>query len=285
MTAHSTATRHEPGSGALEEIAYFGDEPTMWGSTHVPAGETVGGVVICSSTHAELLKSYHLELLLARELAARGLAVQRFHYRGDGNSSGSDEDLALPAMITGAEEARRRLETRTGVSPVAFVGVRLGSFPASRLAMDVAGSALMLWDPVLDADVFIREAVRGHAIAAMAGDTKREKMADLMERLRAEGTIELIGYQITSRFYDSLAGMNLADLVPTGSRALVVPFDKADMSPLLDVWSAGGVEVATLEGDNKEAWWLDEQASDTRSTKRELLVRRSADWIVGRLGS
>lgn len=142
----------------------------------------------------------------------------------------------------------------------------------------------MLWDPVLDADVFIKEGVRGQAIAAMAGDAKREKTADLMERLRAEGSIELIGYRITAAFYDSLAGTQLSGTIPTGSSALVVPFDNADISRLLDAWGAGGVEVTKLQGDNKEAWWLDEQASDARSSKRELLVTRSSDWLAQRFG-
>jgi hypothetical protein len=264
----------------VEEIGFFGDDPHMFGCAHIPSGDIVGAVVLCSSTHAELLKAYHLEVLLARALARSGIAVQRFHYRGDGNSAGLAGDLNMPAMITAAREARDRLTERTGIEDPAYVGVRLGGFPATRLAEESGGGSLLLWDPVLDADLFMREAVRSHAISALKGDAKPEKTEQLMERLKNEGVIELLGYEITSVFHKSISGKRLIDNTPTGSKVLVVPFGSTNMEPLIEAWSTKDVDVSQMGGTNREAWWLDEQASEDRHHRGQVLVSGSAKWLT-----
>jgi hypothetical protein len=263
-----------------EEISYFGEGPQMFSCLHLPNGEVRGGVVICSSTHAELLKAYHLEVLLARSLAASGIAVQRFQYRGDGNSEGSEADLTLPAMEQAAAEARDRLTERVGETTLSFMGVRLGAFPATKLAAESPGGSLLLWDPVLDADVFMRDAIRSHAISALKGEGKPERIEQVLERLQREGSVELLGYEISDVFHSSIAGRKLVDYVPAGSTVLIVPFGSLNVEPLTEVWRAGGVSVSDLQGTGREAWWLDEQATDDKNQRGRVLVKRSAEWMI-----
>lgn len=284
MTTGSMISRTDPATGVVEEIGYFGDTPQMMGWTHIPGGDAVAGLVICSSTHAELLKAYHLEVQLARELADSGIAVQRFHYRGDGNSGGDPRDLTLSAMVAAATEAQNRLADRVSVERFAFVGVRLGAFPAARLAERTTSSSLLLWDPVLDADKFFREAIRSHAISAIKGESKPEGIDAVLARLKEEGSVELLGYEIMSEFHESIAGKVLVDLAPAGGSVYLVPFGSTDMSPLIDGWSQKGIDVSELDGTAKEAWWLDEQASEDRIQRTSVLVSASADWIKSRFG-
>lgn len=279
MTARPMISRVDSTTGVVEEIEYFGQSPQMLGWIHIPATQAVGGVVICSSTHAELLKAYHQEVRLARELANQGIAVQRFHYRGEGHSGGEPTDLTLPAMMAGALEAQQKLAARTSVDRFAFVGVRLGAFPAAHLAELAGGSPLLLWDPVIDADKFFRDAIRSHAISAIKGDSKPEGVAAVLDRLTEEGSVELLGYEIMAEFHDSFAGKHLVDHAPAGGSAYLVPFGSIDLQPLIDGWSEQGVAVSELDGTAKEAWWLDEQASEDSLQRRSVLVSGSADWL------
>ena len=279
MNPRSTSIRNHPVLDITEEIEYFGDGPQMFSCLHLPRGEVRGAVVICSSTHAELLKAYHLEVL-ARALAAGGIAVQRFQYRGDGNSEGSDSDLTLPAMEQAAREARDRLLDRSGTTNLSFMGVRLGAFPATKLAAESPGGSLLLWDPVLDADAFMRDAIRSHAISALKGEGKPERVEQVLERLAREGSVELLGYEITAEFHSSIKGKKLVDYVPAGSTVLIVPFGSLNVESLTETWLAAGVAVEDLQGTGREAWWLDEQASEDRNQRGRVLVKRSAEWMT-----
>jgi alpha/beta superfamily hydrolase len=271
--------RVDASDGTIEELSYFGETPQMFGSMHIPAGDIRACVVICSSTHAELLKSYHLEVRAARALAGRGIAVHRFQYRGEGNSDGGVAELTLPAMVSATSEAMDRLVDRTGTSTVAFIGVRMGAFPAVTLAQRSHGAPIVLWDPVLDTDRFMRDALRSHAIAALKGEAKPDKTSETLERLERDGSIDLLGYEFTSGFYESIQGRKLTDQPPAGSKVLVVPFGSSTNTALLDVWRSEGVDVSTSEGTEREAWWLDEQATRDRQNRGSVLADLTATWL------
>ncbi len=271
------AARRDPVTGSVEEVGFFGDTPRMMGWTHIPAEDVIGGVVICSSTHAELLKAYHLEVQLARALANRGVAVQRFHYRGDGNSEGRPQDLTLPNMVAAALEAKNLLETRVQVDRVATVGVRLGAFPA--ITIVETGQPSILWDPVINTHRFFRDAIRSHAISGIKNGAQPERESVTLERLESEGSIELLGYEITSEFYRSASNLDLATLTPDGP-VLLVPFGTAEVGPLIEAWQEKSSSVTKFDGTANEAWWLDEQASHDRHERGSILIRGSAEWIV-----
>ena len=273
-------TRTTAGDQASEDVTYFGAAPRMYGVTHLPDGDARAAVVICSSTHAELLKSYRLEVLLARALATQGFAVIRFHYRGAGNSEDTGEVLTLPAMINAARQARDHIVDLAGTTKLVFVGVRLGAYPATALATENPGSQLILWDPVLDTDNYMKDALRTHAIAAIRGEAKPETVKESLERLHSDGSIDLLGYEIRSEFHSSIQGRKLTDYSPEGSEVLVVPFGKSNKEDLTTLWGDNGISVTNLGAADRAAWWLAEDASMERQQRGEALASRTADWIA-----
>lgn len=279
MNDPRTATRIDPTDGTAEELFYFGGAPQMFGSMHLPAGDVRACVVMCSSTHAELLKSYQLEVRAARALARRGIAVHRFHYRGEGNSDGDISNLTLPAMVAATSEATDRLVHRTGNSTLAYIGVRMGAFPVVTAAQRSQRAPIVLWDPVVDTDRFMRDALRSHAIAALKGEAKPEKTSQTIERLEREGSIDLLGYEFTWGFYKSIRARMLTEQAPVGSKVLLVPFGSSTNTTLIDAWSAEGVEVSTAEGTEREAWWLDEQATRDRQNRGSVLAELTSTWL------
>src|SRR5207245_489466 len=109
----------EPAQGFRQEVRFFADG--IFGSRTLPLDIPIrGGVVICPPLFMDVHRTARLEVLLARELAARGLAVQRFCYRGTGFSGGDDRDLALDRMLQDAQIATNALRDACAIDNVAF---------------------------------------------------------------------------------------------------------------------------------------------------------------------
>src|SRR5688572_13786249 len=91
----------DPQGGFRQETGFFADG--IFGSRTIPLHVPIrGGVVVCPPLFIDIHRTARLEVLLARELAARGLAVQRFSYRGTGFSGGDDADLDVSRMLEDA---------------------------------------------------------------------------------------------------------------------------------------------------------------------------------------
>jgi hypothetical protein len=162
-----------------DEVELFGGPEAIFGCRHVAAaapavpsgavgavGDRTGvtaGVVVCSSVGPDAAASYGAEARLGRALAAAGVAVQRFHYRGTGASDGAPDELSFPAMVDDARAALARLRTCVRPGTVAFVGVRFGALVAARLASSVEGAPVALWSPVADARQVLEAAARARA--------------------------------------------------------------------------------------------------------------------------
>lgn len=78
-------------------------------------------------------RSYRLFALLADALAARGVSVLRFDYRGSGESSGEDAEFLPSRALDDADAMLALLRQHAGV-PITVVGVRAGALLAERVA-------------------------------------------------------------------------------------------------------------------------------------------------------
>lgn len=286
------AVRVDQALGLREEIAFFGAKsPSMFGSVHLPKGTASAGLVICPPIHAELFRSYRKEVLLARELAARGIAVQRFHYRGVGNSEGDGDDVTLEAMSTAAREARQALAKRSGVERIATMGTRLGAFPATAIDNDDKGSPLVLWDPVPDGDAYMDEVLRNlymHEVVSsrnvsMSERQRAQPAQAMLDRIETDGVLHALGYRLTRSFHRSLSGRRLLDDAPSGP-VLLVSFGGNQQTRLIEEWTEAGVDL-TVKRAPKAAWWLIGEEFDSEDSQQALkdLISTTADWLVARL--
>lgn len=281
-----TAVRLDSTTGVREEMTFFGDRaPLMFCGLHLPPGEVQAAVISCPSVHAELIKSYRKDVLLARALAAAGIATIRFHYRGEGNSEGSGLELNLDDMIAAVDEARAEISKRTGAVRFGYHGTRLGSFPAAAAAEVDAGAPLVLWAPLLDTDAFLREVFRTHYIAALKGEEKPEPTDRMIERVKEDGQIELLGHAISRDFYLSLEGRRLDAYQPKGSAVMLTPYGPQNLDELATAWDAAGVDVSVFEGSSEEAWWLAGDATKPEDDQERVvtLVESTAAWFAERL--
>ncbi len=253
------AVRVDATDGVREEVAFFGGAQRLFGVTYAPDQPTAG-VVICSPIHAELLRNYRREVVLARSLARLGYAVQRFQYRGAGNSDGDPADTTYESLCEDAGAAADRLVEMTGASQLVFAGTRLGAVVAASAGRMAGARALAMWEPVLNGDRYFREIFRGRLVSGLKtsedGDRKPQ------EELDATGSVDVLGYSVDRPLHDSIRARRLLDEAAAapphallvqigGSRSL-----RSEFASLVDRWRGAGVSVQTHQMEGSEPWWF-----------------------------
>jgi hypothetical protein len=260
---HSPAIRVDPEEGTYQVVEFFGEgSHRMFGCRHLPSREPIAGIVICPSLQAEFLRNYRREVLLGRHLAAAGFVVQRFHYRGTGNSDGETRDVTFESMVTDALAAAERV--RRTSRTVAFVGTRVGAIVAAAAAALLNDVPLALWEPVLEMESYFRDAFRGGLIHELKkGVGERRTREDQIEELRQTGTIDVLGYSLDLPLYDSALGRRLE--VEAGDRSrpvLLVEVSRTKDLPsehaaLVRRWRDRGFAVTThVVTAAIEPWWF-----------------------------
>ncbi len=252
--------------------------------SHTPLGDLIGGVVICSSLHAEHVDGYRQEVILARSLAARGYAAQRFHYRGSGHSDGDSSAATLGTMRDDALAARDLLAGRVPSSQIAFLGARWGALVAAGAAARSGAAPLVLCEPAIDPERYFREAIRARLIHELkAGVAQRPSSELLLDELRRNGRIDVLGYPLDLELYDSAAGRDLVGELGdrprpvlivdySRSRAMRTPFEQ--LAARLREMSC---EVTTRAVPEPSASWFSRRVLRTIDALGEL----TSDWLAG----
>lgn len=279
-----TATRLDPASGVREDAGFVaaGDDE-MFCVVYRPPSAPRRGVVICCSLLAEQLRLYRTEVRAARALAARGFAVVRFHYRGTGHSGGSARTITLDSMVGDARRAAAVLAERTGAPSTVFCGARWGACVAGLAAAGSAGAPLVLWEPVVDWDRYVREAFRAHKVRVMTtGEGAARTMTHAIEEMRATGYLDLLGFPIYLGLHESAGGRGLSEIAAAPARpVLIVQVSlrdtlKPDLAALSLSLEARSWRVETALVTREEgSWWL--LGRNPEST--DALIGCTASWL------
>lgn len=100
---------------------------------------------------------HRLHTLFARYMAARGVAVLRFDFRGYGNSQGDFEGVTPERQLKDVEAAAQFLRAHAETDPerLMLLGHSLGGLLAAQSAPKVQPHRLVLWSPALP-DYFLQ---------------------------------------------------------------------------------------------------------------------------------
>lgn len=138
---------------------YFGaSERPLFGYHHAPSGVGVGAVVLLQPWGSEYEYAHRTMRILAQRLAERGCHVLRFDYTGTGDTWGPSTAADLDLWEEDAAAAVLELRAMTGRPRVDLVGLRLGAVVAARVAAgrrDIG--SVVLWDPIVDGEAWLRE--------------------------------------------------------------------------------------------------------------------------------
>jgi pimeloyl-ACP methyl ester carboxylesterase len=119
------------------------------------------GIVLCYPMGQEYMRSHRAFRQLAMLLTKAGFHVLRFDYFGTGDSAGASDEISFDRWVRDASSAADELKDTTGITRVAFAGLRVGAAVAARAAAprnDV--ECLVLWDPIVEGSGYVRELIR-----------------------------------------------------------------------------------------------------------------------------
>ncbi|MGE0030166.1 MAG: alpha/beta fold hydrolase [Steroidobacteraceae bacterium] len=217
----------------------------------------------------------------ARDLAARGLAVLRFDYRGEGDSDRpfeqSDLTTRLEDTAAAIEELKRQVPE---VGRVTLIGLRLGATIAAAVAAtrnDV--DRLVLWDPVTDGAEYMQSVLRTNLMAQMAIHRKViESREQLVERLDRGETVNVEGYMVPGTLFRGVSGLRLADMLAVRQvPAQVVSISPRPAPPRADLAALGaGNSQLQIASAVEEAFWKEIKVFCQRA---EDLSRVTFDWL------
>ncbi len=282
MILLAVTRRVDAPGGFREEAAFlpFGGAE-VFTVTYLPATFPRAGLVICSSLLMEQLTNYRREVLLARELARRGVAVLRFHYRGSGHSQGDDTAASWETMVEDARFVGAHLRWRTGVSALAWMGARWGALIAAAAGSDQPGSPLLLWEPVVETERYFRELLRSRRIRELKD--ARFAATDWREEMVGRGHVDILGHAFHRGLYESGQGRRLdALLAGTAHPTMIVQFGRErtprpDYQRLQEAVAREGGRLDIGYVHDEPAWFF--PGHQMKALDR--LLSLSADWLCG----
>ncbi|MGC2494219.1 serine aminopeptidase domain-containing protein [Candidatus Binatus sp.] len=262
-----------------EERRYFeSDGRPLYGVTYRAERPSPTLVLFCNSFSENHCEG-RAEAIAARIIAANGYSAFVYHPRAHGDSAGDSEDLTFEDLVDDAVNAATYARSRSGASQIVWVGIRFGAIVAAHAIRRIAGStALALWEPALNGRDYLVKSMRHVIYSEMSHGERPSLTVDQMsERLKREGKISLLAFDLHRKFFDSAQDADLLDALEAWrSPTLIAQFQKHSRlsrphNQLRETLVGRGVSVRALlhrGTDGTDPWWAPEE-----------IARQTGDWL------
>jgi pimeloyl-ACP methyl ester carboxylesterase len=201
----------------LERAGYFTVSGAVLYTVLHEVPDPVARVLLVGPFASERHFSYHPWVRWARYLAARGIEVLRYDYRGVGESTGKFEEMGFDDWSEDVELLAAWLSSRSQGVPLLLHGLEIGAILAGRSFEQGLGDALLLWSPPAHANQALRSSLMRWAGLEQLFESaeNRRSAADYIRQLEQGVSIEVAGYEWSSslwrRSFDFHLPANLQD--------------------------------------------------------------------------
>jgi len=202
------------------EAFYFGAPGSrLFGAYHAPSGGDVRdcGVILCYPMGREYLSAVRQYRLLATQVAGAGFPVLRFDFFACGDSQGDCSEGSVARWCEDVSTVIAELRSRHRLSRFCLAGLRLGASIAMMSGIGRADlQALVLWDPVIQGGVYLRELrLRRREAFWEMPPAKARSFCNTPED-------ELLGFALTERLQREISSIDLLTLEPPSVRDLLL---------------------------------------------------------------
>ena len=218
--------------------------------------DPIARVLLAGPFASERYFSYVPWVRWARFLAARGLEVLRFDYRGVGESTGGFDRMSFGDWSEDVDFLAGWLKNRSPRLPLILHGHELGAILASRTFASGLGDVLLLWSAPANANDVLRRPLSRHAFKNMYA---RKSASDYIRDLEANCGLEVEGYEWSHRLWRESFTFQMPDDTEAGGRPVKVVNLEGTPASLLKGSAMGYVvshnlDLSDLYTDNLE--WM-----------------------------
>jgi len=201
--------------------------------------DPVARVLLVGPFASERHFSYHPWVRWARYLAARGIEVLRYDYRGVGESTGAFADMTFATWSEDVRILGGWLASQSPKVPLILHGLEIGGILAANVFQDGEGDALLLWSSPADANQALRSSLmRWAGLEQLYESTENRRSAAEYIRLLEQGIpIEVAGYRWSSILWRDSFTLRMPTGITDASLASERPFKmvrlERDSAPLV----------------------------------------------------
>lgn len=186
-----------------EEAAYFAVPGAHLYTVLHRAKNPVARVLLVGAFASERHVSIHPWVRWARYLAARGIEVLRYDYRGVGESTGVFEEMSFEDWSEDVQLLAEWAASQMPKLPLLLHGLELGAVLAGNIFCRSHGDALLLWSPPASANQVLRSTLQRFAVLEQLYEPlkNRKTVSDYIRLLEQGSSIEVQGYPWSSRLW------------------------------------------------------------------------------------
>lgn len=224
----------------------------------------IGSLLYLHPFGEEMHKSRRMAALQARAFAARGYAVLQIDLTGCGDSAGDFADASWSAWRDDARVAHAWLHAKTAQA-ITLWGLRTGALLAADLARTLHPQTLLLWQPVIDGNLFLTQFLRIKLASEMLSEGQSKSgTKDLLAQLASGQGVEVGGNMLSPAMARELSAIKLAAMTPACPVAWleVGAVSSEQFSPagqrVADTWRAMGIQIHTQTVSGEPFWTTQE---------------------------
>jgi exosortase A-associated hydrolase 2 len=225
--------------------------------------DPLGSILYIHPFAEEMHKSRRMVALQSRAFALAGYAVLQVDLTGCGDSVGDFGNAHWGAWKDDVRLAHTWLE-KQGVNPIALWGLRTGASLAAEMARELDGiSCLILWQPIINGELFLNQFLRIKLASEMLSDGQAQSSTKaLYAQLKAGEEVEVGGYSLAPEMARTLVTWKLGDQIPPcptqwfeiGAGEGFAPASQR----VVDAWTAAGVRLITHSVEGEPFWTTQE---------------------------